>query len=138
MIGQPPTRKPILTAHQIRRMQKFWQRQRGGSLERATQTVRREMGQVIDSRGQLRQIAARLGGDLSGLMSAAVVIALRGIPIHTVLPTNGQTLKYNAAENRLEYGTAGGRWEPLSNMNPADPELLFDGNGDVLMTLVED
>jgi hypothetical protein len=28
------------------------------------------------------------------------------------------------------------RWEPLTNGDPDFPELLFDGNGDVLMTEV--
>lgn len=140
MIGQPPTRTPILTANQGRRLQRLWQRTRTQAADRATQITRREMGQVIDSRGQLREIAARLVGDVTGLLSAAVVVALRGIPIHTTAPLDGEALIYNAAQDRLEYGPAGGggRWEPLSNMDPSDPQLLFDGNGDVLMTLVED
>jgi hypothetical protein len=73
-------------------------------------------------------------------MSAAVVIALRGIPIHTVAPEDGQFLTYNATANRLEYGSGTniGRWEPLTNGDPLAPELLFDANGDVIMGFVED
>lgn len=98
------------------------------------------MGAVMHPNGQLRSVASRLGGDLSGVMLNALVIRIRGILINTALPTNKQVLMYDAVSQQLVYNdvTAGKRWEPLVNGDVDDPQILFSADGDILMSVVDD
>jgi hypothetical protein len=46
---------------------------------------------------QISAISGSLGGDLSGPLSGATVKALRGIPLASTLPSDGQVLTYNGS-----------------------------------------
>lgn len=104
----------------------------------ATRVTRAEMGQVMHPSGQLRAVASRLLGDVTGIMLRNVVVGIRGIPINATPPTDRQGLVYVAASNELVYSdlAPNTRWEPLTNGDPVDPQILFSADGDVLMSEV--
>jgi hypothetical protein len=131
-------RGPILTAEQHRRLTKFWQRQKSEINAAATVVTRREMGEVMHANGQLKTVASKMAGDVVGVMLASVVQAIRGILIDPTPPTNGQGLVYDAVLDRLVYNelNSSTRWEPVTNGDPDDPQILFSADGDVLMSEV--
>lgn len=76
---------------------------------------------------------ALAAGDLSGTYPDPVVAKIRGVEVHTVAPTNGQVLKYVAANSRYEPGDAagGGALDDLTDViltTPVTGEVLkFNG-----------
>lgn len=51
-------------------------------------------------------------------------------------PAVGDTLTWNGSAWVNGASSSSTHWEPLTNSNPAAPELMFDENGDVLMVEV--
>lgn len=132
-------KQPLLSTGQERRLQKFWTRQKGRARDAATKVVRAEMRQVIRTDGTLMDVAAQIAGDVLGMMSATVVAAIRGVPVTTDAPSDGDTLVYSAALDQLVYnatsGLGSGMWVPVTTGDVDSPEIVFD-DGDVVMEFV--
>lgn len=80
--------------------------------------------------GQLPDLA----GDASGPVTATVVGALRGRAVASTAPLDRQVLAWDQAAGHWTPRDAP-RWEPVTNGDPVNPELVFD-DGDVVMELV--
>jgi hypothetical protein len=127
-------RRPLLNPEQHRKLSRFWTRQKAEVQQSATRVTRAEMGAVMHPNGQLRTVASRVEGDVTGVMLSTLVTAIRGILVSTTRPTDKQVLVYDAALGRLVYNavTSLPHWEPVTNGDATSPEILFEG-GDVLM-----
>lgn len=84
-----------------------------------------------------------LDGDVTGPQGETVVVAIQGIPVSTTDPTDEQVLAFDEGLGAyvpttvsLVAGPTSGYWEPLTNGDPDYPELMFDVDGNVLMTWV--
>lgn len=76
-------------------------------------------------------------GDVTGPHPTTVVVGLRSTPLADTAPSDAQVLAFNStlgqwAPKTLESSSLGTRWEPVTNGDVDNPELVFD-NGDVIM-----
>lgn len=135
-------RRPILTAQQHSKLNRFWRRQKADSAAAMQSLMQATLSQVMKADGTLKNVASRLGGDLGGFMAGALVIGLRGHPIEDSTPHEGDTVVYNEAAGHFQFsvGPAGGSgaWEPVvSGVDDEAPEFVFE-DGDIVVEFVRD
>ncbi len=79
--------------------------------------------------------------DIDGTIGEILYVSAAGylVPIDVTTLTDGDTIRWNATLGAwvLGRGDGGGHWEPVTNGDPENPELVFD-DGDVVMYLVPD
>lgn len=56
----------------------------------------------------------------------------------TCIEGHGETIDQWIAETVAAPSPVTGHWEPMTNGDPADPQLMFDAGGDVVMGWVEE
>lgn len=123
--------------HQQRRLSRMFTRIKSEGVEAAHAATRQELRGVITPGGRMTDRALpALAGDVIGKLGASVVAGLRGRPLLATAPTVGQGLVWNGTAWAPGTVAQATRWEPITNGDPDDPQIMFDAHGDVLMTEV--
>lgn len=115
MMRRPP---PVGVGVQLapasrRRLSQLWMRLQDTATSTVETIVRSNVGDFFTTAGLLRDRAT----------PAAVTTELAD---------------HETRLDALESGSVSGRWEPVTNGDPLDPQLVFDDTGDVVMSWVED
>ena len=70
-----------------------------------TPIINNHLEGISNALGGKLSTGASFGGDVSGTYAALTVTKIRGVDVHTTAPTDGQVLKYVAANSRYEPAT---------------------------------
>lgn len=126
-----------LAPHHSRQLSRMFTRMKTEAREQALSVTRGELRGIIRPTGEVTERALPpLGGDVTGAFGANVLTRLRGRPVAATAPVTGQALGWTGTSWAPISVVTNTHWEPIANGDPADPQILFGADGDVLMTEV--